>query len=51
MATLVARAVPPEEVFAAVTDEVGRLIPVESVAMARYESDDTMTVVATGGSR
>jgi GAF domain-containing protein len=49
VATLVARGVPPEEVFAAVTEEVGRLLPVESVAMGRYESDETMTVVATSG--
>jgi signal transduction histidine kinase len=49
VATLVARGVPAEEVFAAVTEEVGRLLPVESVAMGRYESDGTMTVVATSG--
>ncbi|WP_081686061.1 GAF domain-containing protein [Candidatus Solirubrobacter pratensis] len=46
VATLVARAVPPDEVFAAVTEEVGRVLPVESAAMARYEPDGTMTVVA-----
>jgi GAF domain-containing protein len=49
VATLVAQAARPEEVFEAVTEEVGRLIPLDSVAMGRYESDETMTVVATSG--
>jgi signal transduction histidine kinase len=47
VATLVARAVPPEEVFAAVTEEVGRLLRTDLSGMGRYESDDTVTVVAT----
>jgi signal transduction histidine kinase len=47
VATLVARGVPPEEVFAAVSDEVERLLPVEFAAMGRYEPDGTMTTVAT----
>jgi signal transduction histidine kinase len=47
VATLVAHGAPPEELFAAVIDEVERLLPVEVVAMARYESDDTMTTLAT----
>jgi signal transduction histidine kinase len=47
VATLVARAVPPEEVFAAVTEEVGRLLGTELAGMGRYDSDDTVTVVAT----
>jgi GAF domain-containing protein len=46
VATLVARGVPPEEVFAAVTEEVGRVLLVDAAAMGRYESDDTMTAVA-----
>jgi signal transduction histidine kinase len=46
-ATLVARGVPPEEVFAAVTAEVGRLVGAELAGMARYNSDDTVTVLAT----
>jgi GAF domain-containing protein len=33
VATLVARGVPSEELFAAVTEEVGRLLPVDSAAM------------------
>jgi signal transduction histidine kinase len=44
------RGVPPEEVFAAVTDEVGRLLAVEYAHLGRYESDGTMTIVA-GSSR
>ncbi|MDX6411891.1 MAG: hypothetical protein QOE91_1407, partial [Gaiellaceae bacterium] len=47
VATLVARGVPPEEVFAAVTEEVGRLLGTHLSGMARYDSDDTVTVVAT----
>jgi signal transduction histidine kinase len=47
VATLVARAVPPEDVFAAVTEEVGRLLDTELSGMGRYDSDDTVTVVAT----
>jgi GAF domain-containing protein len=47
VATLVARAVPPEEVFAAVTKEVGQLLGTDLSGMGRYESGDTVTVVAT----
>jgi GAF domain-containing protein len=47
VATLVARGVPPEEVFAAVTEEVGRLLGTDLAGMARYDSDDTVTVLAT----
>jgi signal transduction histidine kinase len=47
IATLVARGVPPEEVFAAVTEEVGRLLATGFAGMARYESDNTVTVLAT----
>jgi signal transduction histidine kinase len=46
VATLVARGAQPEELFAAVVEEVRRGFPVENVAMAHYESDATMTVVA-----
>jgi signal transduction histidine kinase len=49
VATLVARATPPEEVFAAVAEEVGRLLPVNSGTMGRYESDGTLTFVAHWG--
>jgi signal transduction histidine kinase len=46
VATLVARATPPQEVFAAVTGEVGRLLGGHLAGMGRYGSDDTVTVVA-----
>jgi signal transduction histidine kinase len=49
VATLVARGTSPEELFAAVVDEVGRVFPVELVALGRYEPDATMTTVATSG--
>ncbi len=50
IATLVARGVPPEEVFAAVTDEVVRLLPVDFAHMGRYEPDAVVTVLAASGS-
>jgi signal transduction histidine kinase len=46
VATLVARGAPPEEVFAAVTEEIGRVLPVEYAQMARYEPDGAITVAA-----
>jgi signal transduction histidine kinase len=53
IATLVARGAPPDQVFATVTEQVGRLLPVDEARMARYESDGAVTVVAgwsrTGG--
>jgi GAF domain-containing protein len=49
VATLVARGVPPEEVFAAVTEEAGRLLSVEYAALSRYEPDRGVTVVAVWG--
>ncbi|MDX6419767.1 MAG: hypothetical protein QOG28_4387, partial [Trebonia sp.] len=49
VATLVARATPPEEVFAAVAEEVGQLLPVDSATMCRYEADGTLTFVAHWG--
>jgi GAF domain-containing protein len=49
VATLVARGVPPDEVFAAVTVEVVRLLPVDFARMGRYESDSTVTTVAASG--
>jgi GAF domain-containing protein len=50
VATLVARAAPPEEVFAAITEEAGRLLGAEFITMGRYEPDRLRTVVATRGS-
>jgi GAF domain-containing protein len=49
VATLVARGVPPEEVFGAVAEEVGRLLFVEYAGLGRYESDGTLTFVASWG--
>ncbi|MFZ0189565.1 MAG: GAF domain-containing sensor histidine kinase [Streptosporangiaceae bacterium] len=49
VATLVAQGVPPEEVFAAVAEEVGRLLSVDLVGMARYDPDATLTYVASWG--
>jgi GAF domain-containing protein len=47
VATLVARAAPPEEVFAAVTAEAGRLLEVDSTVLSRYDPDDAVTIVGT----
>ena len=49
VATLVARGAPPEKVFAAAIEEVGQLLPVDSVNMCCYEPDRTQTFVATWG--
>ena len=46
VATLVARGVPPEEVFAAVAEEVGRLMSIDGTRILRYEADDTATVIS-----
>jgi PAS domain S-box-containing protein len=47
VATLVARGTPPEEVFAAVTEEAGRVLRAEMTNMCRYEPDGTETVIAS----
>ena len=49
VATLVAQGAPPEDVFTAVIDEVGRLFPVDYAGMARYDPDGTATAVAARG--
>jgi GAF domain-containing protein len=49
VATLVARGVAPDEVFALVTEEIGRLLPVDLATMGRYESNGTLTFVAAWG--
>jgi signal transduction histidine kinase len=46
VATLVARGAPPEEVFAAVTKEAGRLLQAGQTTMLHYEPDGTVTLVA-----
>jgi GAF domain-containing protein len=45
VATLVARGLPSDEVFAAVTEEAGRLLHVSHAALSRYEPDDAARVV------
>lgn len=47
VANLVGGAVPPEEVFAAVTAEAGRLLDAEIAVLSRYNSDGTATIVGT----
>jgi GAF domain-containing protein len=49
VATLVAQGAAPEDVFAAVTEEVGQLLGVDVAYMARYEPDRTLTAVAAWG--
>jgi GAF domain-containing protein len=46
VATLIARATPPEEVFAAVAAEVGRLLSAEQALLNRYDPDGTATALA-----
>jgi GAF domain-containing protein len=50
VATLVARGAAPEDVFAAVVEEVGRLLPVDFADMGRYEPGGTLAFVASWGS-
>jgi signal transduction histidine kinase len=53
VATLVARAAPPDEVFAAVTEEAAQLLGADAMSLIRYVPDGTATVVASwdaGGS-
>ena len=49
VAMLVARESPPDTVFAAVAEELGRLLEVDATRLVRFEPDDTATVVATWG--
>ena len=46
VATLVAAAAPPTAVFDSVAEEVGRLMSVDRAYVARYDTEDTVTVVA-----
>jgi signal transduction histidine kinase len=46
----VARAAPPEDVFAAVAAEAGRLLGVDAAVLIRYDPRDAMTVVGTWSS-
>jgi signal transduction histidine kinase len=49
VATLVARAVPPDEIFSAVATEVGRLVGADDTAVVRFEPDGAATVVVGVG--
>jgi signal transduction histidine kinase len=49
VATLVAQAAPAEEVFDAVVEEIGQLLPADLVGVCRYEPDGCLTVVAPSG--
>jgi GAF domain-containing protein len=49
VATRVARGAAPTEVFGAITEEVGRLLPVDFANMGRCEPDATMTFLAAWG--
>ena len=49
VATLVASGTRPEEVFAAVANEVARLLSVDLANVCRYESDGTLSFVASAG--
>jgi signal transduction histidine kinase len=46
VATLVARGVPAEQLFAAVTEEAGQLLGADVAALARYEPDGTARELA-----
>jgi signal transduction histidine kinase len=47
VATMVAQGVAPQDLFAAVAEEVGRLLPAASATMGRFEPDDSVTTVAS----
>ena len=47
VATLVARPAPPQEVFAAVAEEVGRLLAADFAILVRYDPSDTLEVTGT----
>ena len=47
VATLVARAAPPREVFAAVAEEVGRLLTADYAILVHYGPPDTLEVTGT----
>jgi len=49
VATLVARGVPPEDLFAAVVYEVEQLLPVDLASICRYEGDGSITFVGAWG--
>jgi hypothetical protein len=50
VAMLVARGEAPEEVFAAVAEEAGRVLHAQHAFIGRYDPDGTLSVVAAWGS-
>jgi signal transduction histidine kinase len=50
VATLVAGAAPPDDVFAAITEEAGKLLPADVTHLNRYEPDGTVTIVGSWSS-
>jgi PAS domain S-box-containing protein len=50
VATLVAQGAPPQDLFAAVAEEVGRLLLAANVSMGRYEPDGSVTSTASWSS-
>jgi signal transduction histidine kinase len=51
VATLVARGAPPDDVFAGVAEEAGRVLGASSVTMARFNPDGSAAVVVASWSR
>jgi PAS domain S-box-containing protein len=51
VATQVAEGATPSEVFAAVAEEVARLLDVPAISMIRYERDGSSTAIAVWGDR
>ncbi|HWG60212.1 MAG TPA: GAF domain-containing protein [Streptosporangiaceae bacterium] len=51
VATLVARGVSQDELFAAVTQETGCLVAADTTSLMRFEPDDTITLVAAWSAR
>jgi len=49
IATLVARGVPPAELFSAVADEMARLLPADSAFVAHLEPDSSVALLAVAG--
>jgi len=47
VATLVAQGTSPQDLFEAVAEEIGGLLPVGSATMGRFEPDDSVTTVAS----
>jgi PAS domain S-box-containing protein len=50
VATLVAQGASPQDLFGAVAEEVGRLLPAANVSIGRYEADDSVTAMASWSS-